>query len=52
MAFHLHRKALRDHIFKYFDQFHLDAILYPTVSLLPPKIEDIHGPEWTIEHNG
>ena len=45
---------MRDRICKYFSakQTHADVILYPSVSLMPPKISDIHGPEWTIKHNG
>lgn len=36
----------------YFEHHKIDVILYPTCSIIPPKISDIHGPEWTIEHNG
>lgn len=51
-AFHHHRQTMRSHLFHYIERLHADAIIYPTVSLLPPKIADIHGPEWTLTHNG
>ncbi len=51
-ALHKHRKTLRDNLFHYFEKTHADAILYPTCSIMPPKIDEIHGPEWTIEVNG
>jgi len=51
-AVHRHRRQLRETLFHYMEKMHADAILYPTCVILPPKIEDIHGPEWTIEVNG
>ena len=40
-------------LFHFFETLHADVILYPTLSVRnPPKIEDVHGPEWTIDHKG
>ncbi len=27
-------------------------MIYPSCSIMPPKIENVHGPEWVVEVNG
>ena len=52
-ALYQYRQELRDMIYKYFESEQLDAMLYPTCSILPPKIEELKPPDWTIKlHNG
>lgn len=51
-AVHKKRKAERESIYNYLESNKLDAIIYPTSSYMPMKIDDLHGPDWTVEHNG
>jgi hypothetical protein len=48
-ALYRHRKGLRDRIFHYLEYTHADVMLYPTCPLMPLNIDEIHGPDWTIE---
>jgi len=52
MAQHVHKKTLTDMFYSYFEQNKLDCILYPTMPMLPCKIDDFVGPDWTVPHNG
>lgn len=51
-SMHVHRAHLRTIFHDYFERNSLDVIFYPTTPLLPVKVDDFKGPDFTIEHNG
>lgn len=51
-AYSKHRKELIGKCYNYFDRNNLDAIFYPTMPMLPFKLEDWKGPKLKGIHNG
>lgn len=52
-AYHTHRRRYIERARAYMQKNQLDALLYPTMPILPCKIDDYkEATKWKVEHNG
>jgi Asp-tRNA(Asn)/Glu-tRNA(Gln) amidotransferase A subunit family amidase len=52
-AFHHHRESALKLMRAYYEKNQVDAILYPTIPILPCRLEDYkESSRWRVPHNG
>eukprot|EP00347_Sterkiella_histriomuscorum_P014026 403362442 len=51
-SFHVSKAILRREMNAYYERNSLDVVMYPSIAILPVKLEGYKGPDYLIPHNG